>query len=191
MVIDTAAYKKLGSSDESAIKYWNDAAPHLQARYCHASLGTKIKIEWFMNCPGLIGDSPVLNFQSFSVAATQQWLKNLNDWGYTSYILEGCNNDADLLVYMADSVYTSNDANGYGDVASVCTNDSGRKQAIVEWHSNPSRFGAVCSITIYLYLLYCISRSKIILKVFIYFIGDCHATNVKSVLKFWTWITYT
>ena len=189
MIIDGNARKKLGSSDESAIKYWNDAAPHLQARYCHASLGTKIKIEWFLNCPGLIGDLPVL-FWSYGVAATQGWLQNLNNWGYTSYILEGCNNDADLLVYMADSINTgSNDANGYADVASVCTNDSGRKQAIVEWHSYPSRFGAVCSSTIYLYLLYCVSRSTIILKMFRYFGGDCHATNVKSVLKFWTWIT--
>ena len=34
----------LGSHE--AIKvYWNAVAPHLQARYCHESLGTKIKIE--------------------------------------------------------------------------------------------------------------------------------------------------
>ena len=35
---------KLGSASEVEA-YWNAAAPHLQARYCHSTLGTKIKIE--------------------------------------------------------------------------------------------------------------------------------------------------
>ena len=35
---------KLGSA-AAVENYWNSAAPHLQARYCHASLGVKIRIE--------------------------------------------------------------------------------------------------------------------------------------------------
>ena len=39
-----ALLAKLGSP--AAVEaYWNAAQPHLQARYCHVSLGTKIKIE--------------------------------------------------------------------------------------------------------------------------------------------------
>merc|ERR550539_408168 len=41
---DDSILAKLGSA--SAVEaYWNAAAPHLQAKYCHNSLGTKIKIE--------------------------------------------------------------------------------------------------------------------------------------------------
>ena len=36
--------EKLGSQ-ENVLEYWNAAAPHLQARFCLSTLGTKIKIE--------------------------------------------------------------------------------------------------------------------------------------------------
>merc|ERR1719400_2177245 len=41
---DNSILQKLGSA-AAVESYWNSAAPHLQARYCHASLGTKIRIE--------------------------------------------------------------------------------------------------------------------------------------------------
>jgi len=44
VVYDKSILAKLGSKDK-VIAYWNAAAPHIQARYCHASLGTKIKFE--------------------------------------------------------------------------------------------------------------------------------------------------
>ena len=34
-------------SHEAVEVYWNAVAPHLQAKFCHESLGTKIKIERF------------------------------------------------------------------------------------------------------------------------------------------------
>ena len=155
MILDEGAFKELGGTADKAIKYWNDAAPHLQARYCHASLGTKIKIDWFMNCPGF-GDGEVLWWQGVNMAASKTWLDVLNKYGWTSLLLENCNNDADLVVYMANSINTADDADGYADLLSVCdksTWGSGRRQSIVEWQSSPSRFGAVCSSTINLYLL--------------------------------------
>ena len=80
MILDEGAFKELGGTADKAIKYWNDAAPHLQARYCHASLGTKIKIDWFMNCPGF-GDGEVLWWQGVNMAATKTWLDVLNKYG--------------------------------------------------------------------------------------------------------------
>merc|ERR1712223_1016488 len=41
---DNSILGKLGSA-AAVESYRNSAAPHLQARYCHASLGTKVRIE--------------------------------------------------------------------------------------------------------------------------------------------------
>ena len=44
VVYDKSILKKIGNKN-AVIAYWNAAAPHLQARYCHVTLGTKIKVE--------------------------------------------------------------------------------------------------------------------------------------------------
>ena len=44
MGYDDSILKKLGSAAKVRA-YWYAAAPHLQARYCHSTLGTKIKVE--------------------------------------------------------------------------------------------------------------------------------------------------
>ena len=55
-----ALLAKLGSS--AAVEaYWNAAQPHLQARYCHVSLGTKIKIERIGNFKHIKGKTITTN----------------------------------------------------------------------------------------------------------------------------------
>ena len=80
--------------DEAAvIAYWNAAAPHIQARYCHATLGTQIKFE-------RIG-----NFEYFDtkIVASGDDLDTVKPHAPTVI------GSADLVVYMA------NDENGQGE----------------------------------------------------------------------------
>ena len=131
MVYDLGILDRLGSVD-NVIKYWNDAAPHLQARYCHASLGTKIKIERTAHHEH--GEWPVINANLHASTEMLDWLQ-----GATSFIL----GDADLVVYMANNVHSTN--SGYGYIAQACSNDNRLKASINQWQYNPSKFGAVCT----------------------------------------------
>ena len=138
MVYDLGILEKLGS-EEKVIKYWKDAEPHLQARYCHG-LGTKIKIERVAHH----------NYGEFvqifgHLNASQEMLEVLQ--GPTKVIL----GDADLVVYMADNVDPTN--SGYSNIGTVCSdwtmsgNDVEKfRKTINQWTDNPSRFGAVSTI---------------------------------------------
>ena len=85
VVYDKSIKEKLG--DEAAvIAYWNAAAPHLQARYCHATLGTQIKVE-------RIG-----NFEYFD----QKIVASGDDLGVVNSNAVQVIGSADLVVYMAN-----------------------------------------------------------------------------------------
>ena len=139
MVYDTGILNRLGSK-EKVIEYWKNAEPHLQARYCHG-LGTKIKIERVAH--HYWGEFAPLNGH---LAATEEMLRLLE--GATKFIL----GDADLVIYMADNVHPT--YSGYSDLASVCSdwtlmgNDVEKfRKTINQWTDNPSRFGAVSTIS--------------------------------------------
>ena len=144
MVYDTGILNRLGS-EEKVIKYWKDAEPHLQARYCHASLGTKIKIER-VAYKGIYEFAPI----NGHLEATEEMLRLLE--GPTKIIL----GDADLVVYMANNVH--NTYSGYSNIATVCANGTDtekHKATINQWQYYPSKFGGVStSISIGIQIFY-------------------------------------
>ena len=118
---------KLGSASEVEA-YWNAAAPHLQARFCHNSLGTKIKIErigYFKHYAG-------------KTITADDGLKAMRD------DTEADLGSADLMVYMCHDTSSS----GYGGMAykyKVCMppHKNKYKQSINEWRSTSSSFAGV------------------------------------------------
>ena len=143
MVYDTGILNRLGSK-EKVIEYWKNAEPHLQARYCHASLGTKIKIER-VAYKGIYEFAPI----NGHLEATEEMLRLLQE--PTKFIL----GDADLVVYMANDVH--NTYSGYSNLATVCANWAGSekdKATINQWQYYPSRFGAVSTISIGIQIFY-------------------------------------
>ena len=122
---------KLGSA-AAVESYWNQAAPHLQARYCHASLGTKIRIE-------RIG-----NFKHYAkiIRASGAGLDSVradtrNDLG-----------DADLMTYMAyqDTTGLRSWTNGIAWLGRVCHPHplaKEQKASINHWQSSAVAFGSV------------------------------------------------
>ena len=119
---------KLGSA--SAIEaYWNAAAPHLQARYCHSTLGTKIKVERVGNFKHYAGKT---------LTATNANIRSMfddtaNDIG-----------DADLITYMS---YESNQYGviGIAFTGVICDHPyyNKYKSSIVEWRSTTVDFAGV------------------------------------------------
>merc|ERR1712223_229474 len=104
---DNSILAKLGSA-AAVESYWNQAAPHLQARYCHASLGVKVRIE-------RIGDfkhyAKTLDAGSDSIGLDSVKADTRNDIG-----------DADLMTYMAylDTTGLSSWTNGVAWLSMVC-----------------------------------------------------------------------
>jgi hypothetical protein len=81
---DDSILAKLGSA--SAVEaYWNAAAPHLQARYCHSTLGTQIRIERVGNFKHYAGKSLTASGASLQLMFDD----TANDMG-----------NADLIAYM-------------------------------------------------------------------------------------------
>ena len=119
---------KLGSA--SAVEaYWNAAAPHLQARYCHFTLGTKIKIERIGNFKHYAGKT---------LTATKANLISLFD--DTAHDI----GDADLITYMS---YENNQYGtiGIAHTGVICDHPyyNKYKSSIVEWRSTAVAFGGV------------------------------------------------
>ena len=143
MVYDTGILNRLGSK-EKVIEYWKNAEPHLQARYCHASLGTKIKIER-VAYKGVYEFAPI----NGHLEATEEMLRLLED--PTKIIL----GDADLVVYMANNVH--NTYSGYSNTATVCANGTDTekdKATINQWQYYSSKFGGVSTISIGIQIFY-------------------------------------
>merc|ERR1712018_1131405 len=105
---DNSILQKLGSA-AAVESYWNSAAPHLQARYCHASLGTKIRIERIGNFKHY---AKTLDAGSNTIGIRSLKADTRNDIG-----------DADLLIFMAahqNIEGLSFITNGVAWVSSVC-----------------------------------------------------------------------
>ena len=118
--------EKLGSKAKVQA-YWNDAAPHLQARFCHSTLGTKIKIE-------RIG-----KFKRYSgtLIASGENLKAMQNT--TAKII----GSADLMVYMCHDSSPGLGTLGMAYIGSVCGNNNKNKQSINEWRKTPNAFAGV------------------------------------------------
>ena len=128
VVYDKSILKKLGSK-KAVIAYWNDAAPHLQARYCHVSLGTKIKIE-------RIG-----SFEYFdqNIVASDEGLETIRN---NAKKVIG---HADLVVYMAHDESSFDGTIGIAWSPVVCeTSDyNDQKTSICEWRPDSVAYGGV------------------------------------------------
>lgn len=113
----------------SAVKeYWNAVAPHVQALFCHRSLGTKIKIS-------RIGEFEFLSDRT----ARQGWIKD------------------DILMTKDHEVSTANlklvmegadGRGGWGRSSAVCNSDyKGGTTSGVKWYADPIEFAGVSSST--------------------------------------------
>merc|ERR1712083_892141 len=115
---------KLGS-DAKAKAYWQSALVHIQAYYCHSSLGSQIKISTLS----------VTHYNKKWVAS-EAGEKTCN--AITTANLKG----ADLMVYMAydkDQTGPAGIASG-GVVCDTTANIQKEKQSISEWFSNTTIF---------------------------------------------------
>ena len=116
-------------SKKAVIAYWNDAAPHLQARYCHVTLGTKIKIE------------RIRDFKYFDkeIVASNEYLQKIRS---NAKKVIG---DADLVVYMAHDETSSDGTIGIAWSPVVCepSQFNSQKTSINEWRPDALAFGGV------------------------------------------------
>ena len=142
---DKAIRTRLGN--HNAVKsYYDSAHVHLQASYCHSSLGSKIKIE-------RVGDLSFFEVKEQISAGPKGTL------AVSDFTLNNIGN-ADLIIYLTD-----NDNNGYAGIAPIGTLcvpsewnwnmylgvDLGRrtkkvnawKSSISEYHTSAAAFGGV------------------------------------------------
>ena len=125
---------KLGSKAKIE-EYWNQAAPHLQTRYCHPSLGTKIKIQRVGDFIGV----------KESLRATDGSLIGM--FGITRDLLS---DEADLMVYMTHDIGSQVGVVGIAYLQVVCNSnkdDAHLKQSINEWQETTAVYGAVSFIS--------------------------------------------
>ena len=119
--------ERLGCPD--AVKaYWNAVAPHLQAFFCHSSLGTKIKIR-------KVGDLVYLDEKI--TYGTSAWLNHVNVRKKAAEVL----GKADLVAIMAGH----SSGGGIAHVGTVCSG-SGSIRSITGWYADPARFAVVSSL---------------------------------------------
>ena len=125
---------ELGNEHE-AEEYWKKTEPHLQARYCHISLGTKIEIE-SLHAPTHYSGK-VLTPDKSSIYEMGDITEN-----------EIKNNNVDLMVYMTKgrngTVPLDQIKNiGIGKINTVCTQGNRLKQSISIWRKDTAAFGSV------------------------------------------------
>ena len=116
----------LGTSD-SVEAYWNAALPHIQAHYCHSTLGTKIKIE-------TIGFK---HYEGKRLTATRPNVRDM--YGPTAEDI----GSADLMVYMCHDSSGNDFTVGLAPTGSICGNRDEYKLSINEWESTASGFAFV------------------------------------------------
>ena len=109
--------------------YWNAAAPHLQARYCHNTLGTKIKIERIGNFKHYAG-------KTFTASTGLNLMKDDTEADLGS---------ADLMVYMCHDTTSLSGTTGKGYKGVLCEvpNANKYKQSVNEWRQTSVKFGGV------------------------------------------------
>ena len=134
VVYDKSMLEKLGNVD-NVIAYWNAAAPHMQARYCHDTLGTKIKVE-------RIG-----NFEYFD----KKLVASSASLGTVKYHAPQVIGSADLVVYMANDKSSLGGVIGIAWVPVVCSGSSSNpwKTSINEWRPTSVSFGGVITFIMY------------------------------------------
>ena len=111
--------------------YWNAAAPHLQARYCHSSLGTKIKVERIGDFKHHAGKTLTASGDSLK----QMQADTVDNLG-----------TADLYVYMVHDASSQWGTAGIAYRSVVCGHYPYKKyqQSINEWRKQGSvAYGAV------------------------------------------------
>jgi len=126
---DDGFLAKVGGTAASAESYIKSALPHVQASYCHKSLGTKISVQ-------RIGD--IKHYSGRSLQATgaklqEMWDTTLSDLG-----------TADLMMYMGyDNDYYGTVGIAWGKI--VCIRSSGNKykESINEWRNTHAEAGHV------------------------------------------------
>ena len=132
---DNSILEKLGSA-AAVESYWNSAAPHLQARYCHASLGVKIRIERIGNFKHY---AKTIDAGSNSIGIKSVKADTRNDIG-----------DADLMTFMAAHQNIEGlrfITNGVAYGSSVCddvfSNSNDFKASLNMWQSSAAAYGSV------------------------------------------------
>ena len=120
--------KKLGSK-KAVIKYWNDAMPHLQVRYCHKTLGTQIKVERVGN----------FEYCDQTICATGEDLNKIKN-NAIKHI-----GKADLVVYMSNDEKTLYGTIGIAWSPVICEPSwyNGLKTSINEWRPHAVAYGGV------------------------------------------------
>merc|ERR1712045_958243 len=128
VVYDKSIKEKLGS-ESAVIDYWNAAMPHIQARYCHASLGTQIKFE-------RIGDFKYLDQK---IVASGDSLNAINSNAVQNI------GSADLVVYMAHDESSLWGTIGIAWCPVICASSgsNGWKTSINEWRPESVSFGGL------------------------------------------------
>ena len=128
IVYDKSILAKLGSKDK-VISYWNAAAPHIQARYCHASLGTKIKFE-------RIGNFEYLDQKIVASSAGLEAVKP-----HAPKVI----GSADLVVYMANDESSLWGTIGIAWCPVICgpSYHNAWKTSINEWRPDSISYGGV------------------------------------------------
>jgi hypothetical protein len=126
---DDSILTKLGSAD-AVVSYWNAAAPHLQARYCHSSLGTKIKVE-------RIGDFK--HHAGKTITASGASLQAMFDDTVADL------GDADLIAYMCHDTSSLYGTIGIAYRPVICDHSSANKykESINEWRPTSVAFGGL------------------------------------------------
>ena len=103
--------------------------PHIQAHYCHASLGTKIAVQ-------TVGD--IKHYSGRSLQATGDKLKEM--WDTTKAELQG----ADLMMYMGfDNDYWGTIGIAWGKVVCEHSGYDKYKESINEWRNTHAAAGVV------------------------------------------------
>ena len=119
--------KKLGCHS-AVVEYWNAVAPHVQALFCHSSLGVKIHMN-------RIGEFEFLSDRT----ANQDWIKN--------DILMKKDNEVSTMVSTGNLklVMEGNDRGaGWAWSSAVCRSDTkGKATSGVEWYADPIKFAGV------------------------------------------------
>ena len=150
---DKSIKEKLGSKN-AVIAYWNDAMPHLQARYCHETLGTQIKVE-------RVGEFEYLDQKIHASGDNLMKIKsNVNK--------NIAKSKADLVVYMANDEKSLYGTIGIAWSPVVCEpfwyNDL--KTSINEWRPNSISFGGVIQIILNIIIIKNVYHYKILFHYF-------------------------
>ena len=135
VVYDKSIKEKLGDA-AGVIAYWNAAAPHIQARYCHDTLGTKIKVE-------RIGSFGYFDEKIVASGAGLETVKT-----NAAQVI----GSADLVVYMANDEASLVGTIGIAWVPVVCSSSESNpwKTSINEWRTTSVAFGGVILFILFL-----------------------------------------